>query len=147
MRISWPSLVLCWVLVPWALSPVAWTREKADPRLREVKTVFVLGSNEAAEKVRSEIRKDTEKGKVCFSLATKASDADATLEVTNDSQMQQGLLKTRNDRVTGTLTLRSGDLIWSKTDNFSDAPLMSGVQTAAKLVYSRLKKDACQSRR
>lgn len=118
--------------------------DRPDPRLREVKKLFVAGNNEAAEKIRSEIRKDADSGKVCFGLAAKMVDADATLEVGDDSVKDSGNMPGRHDRVTGTLTMKSGDLIWSRTESFSDAPFMSGVKTAAGLVYGRLKKDACR---
>jgi hypothetical protein len=136
--------VLRFVLVVALSCGFAAAADKADARLREVKKLFVAGNNEAAERIRSEIRKDTDSGKVCFGLATKAVDADATLDVADDSVKDSGNMPGRHDRVTGTLTMKSGDLIWSRTESFSDAPFMSGVKTAAGLVYGRLKKDACR---
>src|SRR5258706_1980586 len=112
-------------------------KDTPDPRVRAVKSIFVAGNNEAAEKIRSDIRNDSEKGRACFTLVTKAADADAVLDVNDDSVKEPGLTTGRHDRVTGTLTTKSGDLIWSRTDSFSDAPLMSGVKTPAGLAYKR----------
>jgi hypothetical protein len=131
------------LIVIWPLS-FALGKDVPDPRVREVKKIFVAGNNEAAEKVRSDLRNDSEKAKVCFALVTKAADADAVLEVNDDSVKEPGLTTGRHDRVTGTLTTKSGDLIWSRTDSFSDAPFMSGVKTAAGLVYKRLKTAICK---
>jgi hypothetical protein len=131
------------LVVIWPAS-LALAKDAADPRIREVKTIFVAGNNEAAEKIRADLRNDAEKAKVCFRLVTKAADADAVLEVSDDSVKEPGLTTGRHDRVTGTLTTKSGDLIWSRTDSFSDAPFMSGVKTAAGLVYRRLKTAICK---
>lgn len=97
---------------------LAIARDTPDPRLREGKRIFVSGDNEAAEKIRSGMRADSVK--------------------------EPGLTTGRHDGVTGTLTTKSGDPIWSRTDSFSDAPFMSGVKTSAGLVYKRLKAAACQ---
>jgi len=131
----------------WAILALSFSLADAappDPRLHTVKKIFVAGNNEAAEKIRSEVRKDTDKGKVCFALVTRSGDADATLDVADDSVKEPGLVSGRHDRVTASVTLNSGDLIWSYTQSFSDAPFMSGVKTAAGLVYGKLKKDACK---
>jgi hypothetical protein len=116
-------------------------REKPNPQVAALKgkTVFVKGNNEAAEKIRSLIREDK---KACFVLALKEADANATLAVNDQSAIETGGLNTRNDRVTGTLTVKTGELVWSATDHFSDAPLMSGVKTAAKLLYGRMQRAA-----
>jgi hypothetical protein len=138
------NLMSCLVLVLVLPYGFALAKDTPDPRLREVKTIFVAGNNEAAEKIRSDLRSDSAKGKACFTLVTKVADADAVLEINDDSVKEPGLTTGRHDRVTGTLTTNSGDLIWSRTDSFSDAPFMSGVKTAAGLVYKRLKTAACK---
>ncbi|MCU1336351.1 MAG: hypothetical protein JWO19_1932 [Bryobacterales bacterium] len=136
--------MLRFALVLWLAAGVLFAKDKPDARLREVKKVFVAGNNEAAEKIRSDLRKDMEKRQGCLTLVTKPADADATLEVADDSVVRE--LGTRHDRVTATLTLKSGDLVWSHTDSWSDDPLIfqSGVKTAASAIYNWLKKDACR---
>jgi len=91
----------------------------------------VAGNSPAAEKIRSVLR---EGKKTCFTLATKAADADAVLDVSDNSQMEpDSLLSIRESLVSGNLTLKSGDLIWSGSKRFSDAPFMSGSKTAGDL--------------
>lgn len=98
-----------------------------------------------AEKIRSVLR---EGQKTCFSLVTKSADADAVLEVSDNSQMEPGsLVGERQSLVSGNLTIKTGDLIWSGSSRFSDAPLMSGSKTAGELLIRQLARDAqCQQR-
>lgn len=109
-------------------------------------SVFVSGNNQAAEKARAVLRN----GKTCFTLTTKAADGDAVLEITTDTQSQGGTFGAFGGRTwiaSGTLTLKSGDLAWSRSERFSDAPFMSGGKTAGDLLVNRLAKDAgCKER-
>jgi hypothetical protein len=124
---------------------VATAADKPDERLLKVTTMFVSGNNPAAEKIRSLLR---EGKKTCFVLTTKATDSDAVLEVVDNSQMQPGsMVGERQSLVSGNLTLKSGDLIWSGSERFSDAPFMSGSKTAGELLIRKLARDArCQQR-
>lgn len=135
-------LVLVFFLLP-ALSPC---KEKPDPRLNDVASVFVAGNNQAAEKARVAIRN----GKSCFTLAGKAADADAVLEIKADTETQGGTFGSLGARTwiaSATLTLKSGDLVWSKSERFNDAPFMSGGKTTGDLLVHRLARDAgCKDR-
>lgn len=132
-----------------AIAP-AWIangKDKPDPRVQAVTSIFVAGNNQAAEKARSLLRG----GKTCFVLADRAADADAVLEITAESQTKGGMigsLGARNWIASGTLTLKSGELIWSKSERFGDAPFMSGGKTAGELLIHQLGRDAdCKSRK
>jgi hypothetical protein len=127
------------------LSCIAFARSRpqSDPRLKDVHSIFVAGNNQAAQNAREEIRKDADKGKSCFSLASNPKDADAVFEMGSDTARNGAVLDTRDWIVSATLTLKSGDLIWSNSERFSDAPFMSGGKTAAKILYKELKRDAC----
>src|ERR1035438_5287864 len=117
-------------------------KDKPDPRLTTVATLFVVGNNPAAEKAREVLRE----GKTCLSLATKAGDADATLAVSAEGQSMGGSIGGFGGRawiVSGTLTLKSGDLIWSRSTRNSDAPLMNGGKTGGNLLIKYLVTDAC----
>lgn len=122
-------------------------KDKPDARLLTVTSVFVQGNNQAAEGARQTLRS----GKTCLTLATKAADADAVLDVNADSQTQGGEIGGFGGRAwiaAGTLTLKSGDLVWSRSDRFSDAPMMSGGKTAGNLLIRHLAEDAgCKNRR
>jgi hypothetical protein len=131
------------------LSTLAVARDKPDPRLSGVISIFVSGNNQAAEKARDTLAKDK-----CFVLATKAADADAVLDIgttTNSMGLDRGSLGqfgAMNWIASGTLTLKSGDLVWSKSERFSDAPFRSGGKIAGKLLISDLARAAdCKSRK
>lgn len=114
-----------------------------DPRLKEIHSLFVSGNNQAAESVRNEIAKDAQKGKGCFTQVTNEHDADAVLALNGDSTPDGTILATRDWIVSGLLTMKSGDQVWSHSERFSDAPFMSGGKTAGKLLYIRLRREAC----
>ena len=123
-------------------------KQKPDERLRNVNSIFVKGNSQAADRAREMLR---EGKKTCFSLASKPEDADAVLEIGDSAVGSPGLLGgmgARHNVVSGTLTLSSGDLIWSHSARFSDAPFMSGAKTAADILLSSLAKDAaCKDRK
>jgi len=121
-------------------------KDKPDPRLATVNTVFVAGNNQASEKARETLRS----GKTCLSLAMKADDADATLGISAESQSMGGQFGGFGGRawvVSGTLTLKSGDLIWSRSTRNSDAPLMSGGKVSGNNLVRYLADDVgCKAR-
>jgi hypothetical protein len=115
--------------------------------LKGVNSVFVSGNNQAAEAARQVLQE----GKTCLTLATKASDADAVLDVSAEAQRQAGMIGGFGGRswiASGVLTLKSGDLVWSRSERFSDAPLKSGGKTAGSLLIRRLADGVgCKDRR
>jgi len=116
----------------------------SDPRLLHVRAVFVSGNNQAAERARELLQE----GGTCLSLATKASAADATMDLAEESHSQGGQfgsMGARNSVVSATVTLASGDLVWSKSERGIDAPFKSGSKAAGAVLVKRLAKDAgCQ---
>lgn len=122
-------------------------KDSPDPRLKAVNAVFVKGNNQAAEAA----RKSLKSGKTCLSLADKESVADAILEIGNDAQTMGGTfgsLGARTNVVSATLTLNSGELVWSRSERASDAPFMSGAKSAGNSLVSRLATDcACKQRK
>ena len=120
-------------------------------RLSSVTSIYVEGNNEAAQKIRADIRTDREKKKLCFDLATKKDGASAVLGITDDTVANTGehadVLSRRHSRVSALLTLADGEQVWERSSSMSDAPFgMSGVKTAAGLIYKRLRKDVCVKR-
>lgn len=126
---------------------MVFAKDAPDARLQSLRSVFVSGNNQGAEQVREDLKKDAEKSKGCLTLATNQKDADGTLDIQTDGNSSMGggmgSLGGRNWIVSGTVTLKSGDLVWSHSERFSDTPLKSGAKTAGKLVYSKLRKAAC----
>lgn len=119
------------------------SRPPVDPRLKDVRTIFVSGNNSAAEKIRSEFRKDAEKGKTCLTLVTNKDQADAVLEIATDAVSEGHLLGVRNWVANGNLTTKSGDMIWSSHGQSTDAPFSSGANDAGNIIYKTLRRDAC----
>lgn len=134
------------VLILLLIAALSFCADRADPRLKSVGSVFVKGNNQAAERARESLRQ----GKTCFTLAGKAEDADAIMEIATETQSQGGVFGSMGARAwiaSATLTLKSGDLVWSRSERFSDAPFMSGGKTAGDLLLNRLAKDAgCKER-
>jgi hypothetical protein len=122
MRTLVPILILA--------ARLAMPADKTNPQVAALrgKSIFVEGNNQAAQKIRSFISDDK---KTCFVLAPKQADADATLAVSDEP------LSRASHRVSGTLTLKSGDLVWSATDL---GPLVSS--SAAKLVFMKMQRAA-----
>jgi hypothetical protein len=125
---------------------VAMPKDHPDERLKSVTSVFVSGNNQAAEGARETLQSN----KTCLSLATKAPDADAVLDVNTDTQREDGSFGGFGGRTwiaAGTLTLKSGDLIWSRSERFSDAPFKSGGKTVGNLLVRHLADSAgCKDR-
>ena len=121
-------------------------KDRPDERIKSVTSIFVSGNNQAAEGARRFIGEN----KTCFTLATKQSDADAILAINADTQTQGGVLGGFGARAwiaSATLTLRSGDLVWSHSERWSDDPLRSGGKIAGKLLVNRLAREsACKQR-
>ncbi|HUT02294.1 MAG TPA: hypothetical protein VM163_00180 [bacterium] len=139
--------VILSVVLSLAIPLWAGKKDDVDPRLAHVKSIFVKGNNQAADKAREILRK----GKTCFALASNPDEADAVLEMADSATPDTGIfgsMGARHNVVSGTLTLKSGDLIWSRSERFSDAPLMSGAKTAADILIHELAKDAdCKKRK
>lgn len=140
-------LILCILFIcgPFLTSPL-YPRQRGDKRLQTVVAVFVSGNNQAAEKARETLRSE----KTCLRLAPNAAESDAVLEIALESQSQGGILGGFGGRASiasGTLALKSGDLIWSRSYRFSDAPFRSGGKVAGNLLVRRLAKEAgCKQR-
>lgn len=121
-----------------AATPAWGGKDKPDPRLAGVTTIFVTGNNQAAEKIREQLSKR----KSCLTLALKADDSDAILDVSTDTKSQGdsgfGAFGAREWIVSATLTLKSGELLWSKSERFGDAPFRSGGKVAGDLLLHRL---------
>src|SRR5205814_3680927 len=67
LETSMKTLAVVLVLVAFAF---ARSRPESDPRLKDVRSIFIAGNNQAAEKAREEMRKDGDKGKACFTLVS-----------------------------------------------------------------------------
>lgn len=125
-----------------------WPKDRpVDKRLATVALVFVSGNNQAAERARDTLRDS----KTCLGLASNAADADAVLEISSESQSLGGggfgEFGARSTIASATLTLKSGDLVWSRSQRWSDAPFKSGGKTAGYLLIRDLAKDAgCKER-
>ena len=110
-------------------APTVARKRKADPALRDIHNLFVKGNNEAATNLRKVLAGHTSKldnfmsghGSQggCFTLVGNADAADAVLEVSQE-RTSGGIESAAgtNDATTvvsGTLTDKQGNLVWSES--------------------------------
>jgi hypothetical protein len=114
-------------------------KRTVDPRLREVRTVFIKGNNEAAVKARDDLSKWT-----CFRLAKNAGAADAMLEFSQQQSVNGALLSSNRERsiVSAELTTKDGDVLWSKSATQDAGFINTGAGSAARSVLFHLQRDA-----
>lgn len=119
-------------------------RPKPDPRLASVTSIFVSGNNEAALHARALLSKNK-----CLTLAVKAEEADATLEVAavrpppDRSILGPGSVV----EVSSTLTLKSGELLWSNVERESQTVFSNGAKEGAAITIHKLAfRCGCSSR-
>lgn len=102
-------------------------------KLQAVKTIFVNGNNESADKVREHLESWT-----CLKLTNNKTTADAVMDV----QEREKPSEIHEVAISLTITLPNGDLIWSRTKTGSGF-VHSGAGEAAEKVLHDLSKDAC----
>ena len=103
-------------------------------KLQAVKTIFVDGNNESADKVRQHLESWT-----CLVLTNNKSTADAVMGVTEQQKPNTDINKVATSL---TITLPNGDLIWSRTKT-GEGFVHSGAGEAVEKVLHDLSKDAC----
>jgi hypothetical protein len=94
-------------------------------KLQAVKTIFVDGNNESADKVRQHLESWT-----CLALTNNKSTADAVIDVKEQQKPNADINKVATSL---TITLPNGDLIWSRTKTGE----------AVEKVLHDLSKEAC----
>jgi hypothetical protein len=102
-------------------------------KLRTVKTVFVDGNNESADKFREKLEVWT-----CLKLANNKSQADAIINV-EERERPSDLHKVAASVVA---TMPNGDQVWSRTKT-GEGFVHSGAGMAAENLLHDLAKDAC----
>jgi len=107
-------------------------KDKPDPRLREVNTIFVKGDNPAAQKTRDGYRKGR-----CMIAVDSEIDADAVFEV---DVVQTGNVAT----VSGVLTLQSGETIWRHVETAEGA--LAGERARLSLLLQLVTDADCKGR-
>jgi hypothetical protein len=116
-------------------------RKKADtdPRIQQVRRVFVKGNNEAAVKARENLSKWT-----CFSLAKNTAEADAVLEFSQQQSVDGAVFSSNRERsiVSAELTSKDGDVLWSKSATGDAGLINTGAGSAARSVLGHLQRDA-----
>ncbi len=102
-------------------------------KLQAVKTIFVDGNNESADKVRQHLESWT-----CLQLTNNRTTADAVMDV----QEREKPSEIHEVATSLTITLPNGDLIWSRTKT-GGGFVHSGAGEAVEKVLHDLSKDAC----
>ena len=117
-----------------------------DPRVRDVRIVFIKGNNEAAVRARQNLSKWT-----CFRLANSPSHADAILDFSQQQSVSGALISANRERsiVSAELTAKEGDVLWSGSATQDAGIINTGAGSAAtcqQLVTPRLRDAANFSR-
>jgi hypothetical protein len=114
-------------------------KKTVDPRVRDVRTIFIKGNNEAAVKARQNLSNWT-----CFSLASGPGQADATLDFSQQQSVSGALISSNRERsiVSAELTTKGGDVIWSGNATRDAGLVNTGAGSAAIHLLSLLQADA-----
>jgi len=133
----WFYFVLWYAFVPGSV--FASHKKAVDPRVQQVRTIFVKGNNEAAVKARENLSKWT-----CFRLANDAGQADATLEFSQQQSVSGAVLSANRERsiVSADLTTKDGDVVWSASATQDAGLINTGAGSAARYVLNHLQADA-----
>lgn len=131
-------MVAAFALLPPVLA-IGRKKAEVNPRVQQVRTIFIKGNNEAAVKARENLSKWT-----CFRLAKNASEADGILEFSQEQSVSGALLSSNRERsiVSGELTTKDGDVLWSKSATQDAGIINTGAGSAAHSVLFHLQQDA-----
>lgn len=140
-------LVLC---VSLAIPVMARKKKAVDPEVEKIHKLFVKGNNEAAANMRKILAGKTRKldnvmsgsGNQggCFQLVGKESDAEGVLEV--NEQMTAGGLEGRTTVVSGALTDKEGNVVWSDSKQGVSGIVHTGAGDAARILAFALEQAA-----
>jgi hypothetical protein len=109
-------------------------KEKVDPRQKLVEKVFVVGNSSSANDVRkalTDLRGNTHWKAICISGVTNKEDADTLLEIVESvplGEWKDGTV--RLPQSAATLTLKSGDVIWSNDSQYSSVFILKRLNEA-----------------
>lgn len=110
-----------------------------DPRIRDVRIIFIKGNNEAAVRARQNLSKWT-----CFRLANSPGRADAVLDFSQQQSVSGALLSANRERsiVSAELTAKDGDVFWSGSATQDAGIINTGAGSAAIYVLRQLQAAA-----
>lgn len=110
-----------------------------DPRVRDVRIVFIKGNNEAAIRARQNLSKWT-----CFRLANSPGHADAVLDFSQQQSVSGALISANRERsiVSAELTAKDGDVLWSGSATEDAGIINTGAGSAAIYVLRQLQAAA-----
>ena len=118
------------LLVAFTLS----AKDKEDPRLRQVSKIFVTGNSRSANELRkalADLRKNTHWKNICISGVSNKDEADSTLDLAETVPLGGGGDgSVRLPSSSATITLKSGDLIWSNDSQYSSLFILKRLNDA-----------------
>lgn len=137
MKKTWLILMLAFLCLP--ESAFTSRKKTVDPRVRDVRTIFIKGNNEAAVKARQNLSKWT-----CFRLANGPGRADATLDFSQQQSVSGAVFSANRERsiVSAELTAKDGDVLWSGSATQDAGLINTGAGSAASHVLRQLQADA-----
>jgi hypothetical protein len=114
--------------------------EANQAELQTVRTVFIDGNSEAADKLREKMEIYT-----CLKVGNNKAKADAVMAVDESARNSDSALMGHDNKVSASvvITMPNGDQVWSKNKLGGEGFVHSGAGTAAVNLLRALAKDAC----
>ena len=137
MKKIWFFLMIGFLCLP--ESAFASRKQTVDPRVRDVRIIFIKGNNEAAVKARQNLSNWT-----CFRLANSPGQADATLDFSQQQSVSGAVFSGNRERsiVSAELTAKDGGVLWSGSATQDAGLINTGAGSAANHVLLQLERDA-----
>jgi hypothetical protein len=138
MRVFLPFLLTAILLIPTARA-----KDEDDPRLKDVKKIFINGNSASANQTRKTLMglpRSVKWKAVCLTGVANRAGADAVLEINETVPLgfwPDGTV--RLPQSAGTLTLTNGDLIWSDSSDYSAGFLLQRLNDAVCRVVGKKK--------
>jgi len=139
MRFPRAGATLLLALIGVVCAAGAKKKPDSDARLKNIHSIFIAGNNPTAINARADVTDErfVRRLKICFSVAEKPDQADATLEISEVPAPSKVYADSMN--ASGSLTLRTGELIWSFTPPFPE----DVANLRATFLVSALRRAVC----
>jgi hypothetical protein len=114
-------------------------KRTTDPRLHQVRTIFIKGNNQAAVTARENLSKWT-----CFILANNPTQAGATLDLAQQESVNGSIFSANRERsiITAELTAPDGSVLWNDSATRDAGFVNTGAGSAAHFILEHLQADA-----
>jgi hypothetical protein len=110
-------------------------KRATDPRLHQVRTIFIKGNNQAAVTARENLSKWT-----CLILANNPSQADATLDLAQQESVNRSIFSANRERsiITAELSATDASVLWNDSATRDAGFVNTGAGGAAHFILEHL---------